>query len=96
MFNRLGVRGHRGALLWGAGDAARLGEWSARRAQRGGAWSLRASVLWHDSYRLQQVPLIFTAPRTSAPRGQWCFPVIPKSLRITGASLVAQLGPPDQ
>lgn len=95
MFNRLAVRGQRGSLLWGAGDAARLGVWSATRPQRGQAWTLRASLLWHDSYRVQQLPLMFTAPRTSRPSGLWCFPVIPNSLRITGQSLVAQLGPPE-
>ena len=95
MFNRITVRGQRGSLLWGDGDAARLGPWVASRPERGHAWTLRASLTWHDSYRVQQVPLMFTAPRASRPAGLWCFPVIPKSLRITGGALVAQLGPPE-
>ena len=95
MFNKLTVRGQRGALVWGAGEAARLGGWVASRPQRGHAWTLRASLAWSDSYRLKQVPLLFTAPRASRPAGLWCFPVIPQSLRITGTALTAQLGPPE-
>ena len=95
MLNRITVRGHRGTLLWGAGDAARLGAWVASRPERGRAWTLRASLDWHDSYRVQQLPLMFTAPRTSKPAGQWCFPVIPNSLRITERGITAQLGQPE-
>ena len=95
MFNKIAVRGQRGSLLWASGDAARLGPWTATRAQRGSAWTLRASLTWHDSFRVQQLPLYFTAPRISRPAGLWCFPVIPKSLRITGAALTAKLGPPE-
>lgn len=95
MFNAITVRGQRGSLLWGSGDAARLGAWVASRAERGHAWTLRASLTWHDSYRVQQLPLMFTAPRTSKPAGQWCFPVIPNSLRIKDGGLTAQLAQPE-
>jgi hypothetical protein len=95
VFNKLTVRGHRGALLWGAGDAARVGAWSATRPERGRAWTLRASLTWSDSYRLKQLPLMFTAPRASRPAGLWCFPVIPNSVRITERALTAQLGQPE-
>lgn len=95
MFNRLAVRGQRGALVWGAGDAARLGAWHASRPERGRTWTLRAALEWSDSYRLRQLPLLFTAPRSSRPQGLWCFPVIPQSVRITERALVAQLGPPE-
>jgi hypothetical protein len=95
MLNKAKVWGKRGALVWGAGDAARLGAWEAIRPQRGAHWSLRASLTWHDSYRLKQIPLLFTAERRAKPAGLWCFPVIPNSIRITERGLTAQLAQPE-
>jgi hypothetical protein len=86
--------GQRGALSWGYRDAAALCAWTVTRdAAR--QFYLRARVERIDSYGIKQIPILFTAPRTSRPRGLWVFPVIPNSIRIAGTVLTAALRPPE-
>jgi hypothetical protein len=56
---------------------------------------LSARVERVDTYRLRQLPLIFQAPRLAKPAGLWCFPVLPQTLEVQGATLTARLGPPE-
>ena len=94
LFHSVTFGGQRGAIVWGAGEAAVLGRWSvARDAQY--QWTLSARVTRVDSVRLRQLPLIFQAPRLAKPAGLWCFPVLPKSLQVNGETLTARLGPPE-
>ena len=94
MFRTLTLRGTRGSLLWGAGEAAQLPRWALARDEAG-AWTLSAAVERVDRFRLRQVPLLFQAPRTAKPAGLWCFPVIPQTVQIDGPTLTAKLGPPE-
>jgi hypothetical protein len=83
-----------GWISWGYRPAADL---TGCRVSRDEArkWTLQARVAKVDTYGIAQVPLIFTAPRTSPPRGLWTFPVVPNSIRMAGTVLTAALGPPE-
>jgi hypothetical protein len=94
MFRTIVVRGHRGAIVWGAGEAAALSSWAVARDAEA-RWTLSARVARSDGYRLRQVPLLFQAPRVMKPAGLWCFPVLPNTLSLNGDALTAQLGPPE-
>ena len=94
LFNTVTFGGQRGAIVWGAGDAAVLGRWSVHRNDAF-QWTLSARVERADSFRLRQLPLIFQAPRLAKPAGLWCFPVLPKTLQVNGTALTASLGPPE-
>ena len=94
LFNSVTFGGQRGAIVWGAGEAAALGRWSVHRDEQF-HWTLSARVDRVDSFRLRQLPLLFQAPRIAKPAGLWCFPVLPKTLQIDGTSLTAALGPPE-
>ena len=94
LFHTVTFGGQRGAIVWGAGEAAGLGRWSVARDEFF-HWTLSARVERVDSFRLRQLPLIFQAPRLAKPAGLWCFPVLPKTLQVTGDSLTASLGPPE-
>lgn len=94
MFRKLTLRGHGGRVLWGDGTAARLPSWVVTRSDRH-AWTLRGTCEAVDTYRIAQVPLVFTAPRAQAPVGWWCFPVVPQSIKVHGAAFTAALGPPE-
>jgi hypothetical protein len=95
MFRTLTLRGPRGALTWNGGDAARLGAFALSRAVDARQWTLTATLDSADSYRVKQVPLLFIAPRLNYPRGLWCFPVVPGSLRVERSSVSATLQPPE-
>jgi hypothetical protein len=95
MFRTITLRGPRGALTWNGGDAARLGAFWLSRREASRQWSLTATLDSVDSYRLKQVPLLFIAPRLNYPRGLWCFPVVPGSLRVERTSVSALLAPPE-
>jgi hypothetical protein len=94
VFRTLTVSGLRGSIVFGGRPAAVLGAWVARRNDRG-VWTLSAVVDRVDTFQLRQIPLMFEGPRVSKPRGLWCFPVVPKSIAISGARLSADLGPPE-
>ena len=94
LFRTVTFGGPRGAILWGAGEAATLTRWSINRDAHF-RWTLSARVARVDSYRLRQLPLIFSAPRVAKPAGLWCFPVLPKTLEMNGETLTARLGPPE-
>jgi hypothetical protein len=94
LFNSVTFGGSRGAILWGAGEAATLSRWSINRDEHF-AWTLSARVARVDAFRLRQLPLIFQAPRLAKPAGLWCFPVLPKTLQVNGDALTASLGPPE-
>ena len=84
----------RGSLLWGAGAAAVLPRWALARDDQG-VWTLSAAVERVDRFRLRQVPLLFVAPDAVKPVGHWCFPVLPQTVQVDGATLTAKLGPPE-
>jgi hypothetical protein len=94
LFHTVTFGGQRGAILWGAGEAAVLGRWSVTRDATF-RWTLAARVDRIDTLRLRQRPLIFQAPRRARPAGLWCFPVLPNTLRLEGTALTAALGPPE-
>lgn len=94
MLKALTLRGPVASLSWGCSEAADLRSWVVRKHERG-AWTLRARVERVDTYRLAQVPLLFTAPRAVKPVGLWCFPVVPKTVKVQGRALTATLGPPE-
>lgn len=94
MFQTLLLRGIRGSILFGGRPAAVLGAWEARKSKFG-KWTLSARVERSDSFQLRQIPLLFEAPRVSKPRGLWLFPIVPKTIRVDGPRLSADLGPPE-
>lgn len=94
LFRTATFGGQRGAIVWGAGEAAALGRWSVTRDEHF-RWRLSARVERVDTLRLRQLPLLFQAPRLARPAGLWCFPVLPKTLQVTGTTLTAALGPPE-
>lgn len=94
MFRTVVARGRGGAIVWGAGPAAELSTWAVARDQYF-TFTLSATVARADSYRLRQVPLMFTAPRPQKPAGLWYFPVRPNTLQLNGTALTASLGPPE-
>jgi hypothetical protein len=94
LFHTVTFGGQRGTIVWGAGEAAVLGRWSVTRDAHF-QWTLRAHVDRVDTLRLRQLPLVFQAPRLAKPAGLWCFPVLPKTLRLEGQALTAALGPPE-
>jgi hypothetical protein len=94
MFRTVALTGRQGSLSWGYRPAADLRAFTVSRDEAR-AWYLRARLATVDQYRIKQVPLIFTAPRTSTPRGLWTFPVLPNTVRMAGSVLTAALGPPE-
>lgn len=94
MFTRLTLRGGRGSIVFGGRPAALLGAWVAVK-DKAGKWTLSARVERSDAFQLRQIPLMFEAPRVSRPRGLWLFPVVPKTIRVDGSRLSADLGPPE-
>jgi len=94
VFRTIVLRGQRGTILWSGSDAAELSRWTLCRDDQF-KFTLTAHVERADSFRLRQLPLLFTAPRKTKPAGLWCFPVLPKSLQVQGAALTAALGPPE-
>ena len=94
MFRSLVLRGQQGSILWSGSDAAVLSRWTLTRDEHF-KFTLSARVERSDSFRLRQLPLVFTAPRKTKPAGLWCFPILPKTLQVQGASLSAALGPPE-
>ena len=94
MFRTIVLRGQRGSILWSGSNAAVLSGWSLCRDEQC-QFTLTARIERADSFRLRQLPLLFTAPRASTPKGLWCFPVLPQTLQVQGTSLSAALGPPE-
>ena len=94
MFRTLVMRGQRGSILWSGSNAAVLSQWTLTKDEQN-QFTLSARIDRADTFRLRQLPLLFTAPRAARPAGLWCFPVLPKTLLVQGASLTAALGPPE-
>lgn len=88
------MQGRGGSIVFGARPAAEITTWAISRSDYGAVFKLRAVIARADSFRLRQLPLMFEAPRISKPRGLWVFPVIPNTVRHSGTSLTADLGPP--
>jgi hypothetical protein len=95
LLNNVTLSGARGALTWAGSDAATLAGWTIARQAPATTWTLAARVAKADSYRLKQTPLLFVAPRLRAPRGVWCFPVVPGTLTVAGGALSATLRHPE-
>jgi len=90
LFRSVTLRGETAARLsWGYQTAAVLRTWRLSKSEKGD-WTLTAGIDRADPFRLQQTPLLFTAPR---PGGLFCFPV--KAITLGKESLVASLGPPE-
>ena len=88
--NTVTLRGGTASLVWGYHTAADLRAW--RIVQHAKGWHMTATFASLNAYRARKAPLYFTAPHS---KGQWCFPVIGEVV-ITGGSLSALLGPPEQ
>lgn len=90
MFERLTIRGGRGALLWGYRTAAAIRSWTISKSK--GHWTLVASLERADAFQCRQKPLIFSAPRQG---GFWAWP-LDGPAEISGTVLRAKLGHPEQ
>ena len=90
MFRSVALHGGTASLVWGYHTAADLRAWRIHRHAKG--WQLTATLASINGYRSRKTPLYFTAPYH---KGHWCFPVVGE-LVISGRSLTATLGPPEQ
>jgi hypothetical protein len=88
--NSVTLRGGAATLVWGYHTVADLRAWRIVKGAQG--WHLSATWTSVNPYRARKTPLYFTAPHD---KGHWCFPVIGE-LVISGPSLTAPLGPPEQ
>lgn len=77
-------------ISWGCRTAAVCRGWRVEKTKEG-RWSVEATCDRADTFQLQQRPLQFNAPRTAAPGGYWCWPVL--TVQVGGGRLYAQLGP---
>ena len=95
LLNKVTVRGRGGSIAWAGAPAAVIKTWTVARAADSSVWDLTAAVEKVDTFRLRQQPLLFEAPRTSRPRGLWCFPVVPGSLQVTPGWITARCSQPE-
>jgi hypothetical protein len=91
MFHSITLHGAAASIVWGYQTAVDLRAWRIVRTKQG--WELTATTALVNPRCARKSPLYFTAPRKPGPL--WCFPVIGE-LVITGTSLTAPLGPPEQ
>ncbi len=80
------VKGVVGGVKHGWHHAAAVGDWTVTKTETG--WSLVATIRSSDVYRIAQRPLTFEAKHAT---GAWRWPV--RELQISGATLMASLGP---
>jgi hypothetical protein len=90
VFKSITLRGGTASLVWGYSTAAELRTW--RIVRHTGGWQLTATFASLNAYRARKTPIYFTAPRD---KGRWCFPVIGE-LIVSGSTITAPLGPPEQ
>jgi hypothetical protein len=74
-------------ISWAWHTAAICRAWHVHKNDKG-QWSLTAQIVRADSFKLQQRPLFFNAPRKG---GHWCWPV--RTVSIGETHLTASLGP---
>jgi hypothetical protein len=90
----LTLRGERAEIRWGYQVAVTVGRWTLRvvRPMADGVhWAFDGDVRACHGLAVRQRPLTLVVPR---PRGAWRWPVV--SLTVSGATVVAELGPKDE
>lgn len=90
MFRSITLHGGAASLVRGYLTVADLRAWRIVKNKAG--WHLSATCAAVNTRHTQKRPLYFTAPRD---KGAWCFPVTGEVI-ISGTSLTAPLGPPEQ
>lgn len=90
MQNTFTFKGPVGEVRWSYHTAATLKDWTLSVEQ--GVSRLTAQVVSSDAFRVSQQPLTFVVPRSSGPAWRW--PI--QSLQVSGPSVVATLGPPEE
>lgn len=87
MFDELTMHGGEATITWAWHTAAVCKSWRVHKSPQG-KWSMVATVVRADPFKLQQQPLLFSAPRKG---GRWCWPV--RAVTLEQTQITAALGP---